>query len=174
MLRIVRSYDKLGDHGLDESAWLLGRGFGDAKEAFAEIRLGRYPSETAAWGDGLGESVEADDATLVVDGEVGGNEGVQKRVACGLLVHGPLLDGVVEFDMGRPRQKWVVLIGCIGGRILEVPVRVVFNDDDVEFNTNGIYFFPALNAQCATRGVLTNARLKSVLWSTFCKKPYLT
>ena len=60
--------------------------------------------------------------------------------------------------MGRPRQRWVVVIGCVGGRILEVPVRVVFNNDDVEFNTNGIYFFPALNAQCATCGVLTNAR----------------
>ena len=81
MLGIVRSNDKFGDHGLDESARLLGRSFGNAKEAFAEIRLGCYPSETAAWGDGLGESIEADDATLVVDGEVGGNEGVQKRVA---------------------------------------------------------------------------------------------
>lgn len=81
MLGIVRSHDKLGDHGLDESAWLLGRGFGDAKEPFAELRLGCYPAETAAWGDGFGESVESDDATLIVDGEVGGNEGVQKRVA---------------------------------------------------------------------------------------------
>ena len=76
MLGIVRSHDKLSDHGLDESAWLLGRGFGDAKEAFAEFGLGGYPAETAAWGDGFGESVEADDATLVVDGQVGGNEGV--------------------------------------------------------------------------------------------------
>ena len=81
MLGIVRSHDKLGDHGLYESAWLLGRGLGDAKEAFAEIGLGCYPAETAAWGDGLGESVEADDATLVIDREVGGNEGVQKRIA---------------------------------------------------------------------------------------------
>ena len=77
----MRSHDKLGNHGLDESTWLLGRGFGNAKEAFAEIGLGCYPAETTAWGDSLGESVEADDATLVVDGEVGGNEGVQKGVA---------------------------------------------------------------------------------------------
>ena len=81
MLGIVRSYDKLGDHGLDESAWLLGRRFGDAKEVFAEFGLGCYPAETAARGDGFGESVKADDATLVVDGEVGGNEGVQEVVA---------------------------------------------------------------------------------------------
>lgn len=77
----MRSHNKLGNHGLDEPTWLLGRRFGDAKEAFAEIGLGCYPAETAAWGDSLGESVEADDATLVVNREVGGNEGVQKRVA---------------------------------------------------------------------------------------------
>ena len=77
----MRPHDKLGDHGLDESAWLLGRGFRDAKEAFAEIGLGCYPAETAAWGDGLGESVKADDATLVVDGEVGGDEGIQEGIA---------------------------------------------------------------------------------------------
>lgn len=73
--------------------------------------------------------------------------------------HGSLLDGAFEIEMGGPRQRWVVVIGCVGGRILEVPVGVVFNDDDVEFDTNGIYFFAPLNAQCSTRGVLTNARL---------------
>ena len=81
MLGVVRSHDELGNHGLDESAWLLGRGFGDAKEPFTELGLGCYPAQTAARGHGLGESVEADDTTLVVDGEVGGNEGVQEGVA---------------------------------------------------------------------------------------------
>ena len=157
MLGIVRSYDKLGDHGLDESAWLLGRGFGDAKDAFAEVGLGCYPAKTAAWGDGFGESVETDDATLVVNGEVRGNERVQKGVAGGFLGHWSLLGGAVGFEMGGPRQIWVVVISSVSRRILEVPVRVVFDDYDVELNTNGIYFFAALNAQCSTRGVLANA-----------------
>ena len=74
-------------------------------------------------------------------------------------MHRPLVNGAIGFGMGGPRQRWVVVVGCVGGRILEVPVRVVFNDDDVEFDTNGIYFFAALNAQGSTRGVLTDARL---------------
>lgn len=72
---------------------------------------------------------------------------------------GSLLDRAVGFEMGGPRQRCVVIIGSVGGRILEVPVRVVFNDYNVEFNTDGVYFFAALNAQCSTRGVLANARL---------------
>lgn len=65
----------------------------------------------------------------------------------------------IEFGMGGPRQRWVVVIGCVGGRILEIPVRIIFNNDDVELDTNGIYLFAALNAQRSTCGVLTNARL---------------
>ncbi len=171
MLGIVRSHNKLGDHGLDKSAWLLGRCFRDAKDALAEVGLGCYPAETAAWGDGFGESVEADDATLVVDGEIGGNEGVQKGVAGGFLGHGSLLGGAVEFEMGGPRQRWVVVISSVSGRILEVPVRVVFDDYDIELNTNGIYFFAALNAQCSTGRVLANAinnvsSMVNVLWES--------
>ena len=70
-----------------------------------------------------------------------------------------LLARAVDFERGSPRQRWVVLIGSVGGRILEVPVRVVFNNYNVKFDTDGIYFFAALDAQCSTRRVLANARL---------------
>ena len=73
--------------------------------------------------------------------------------------HGALLDRAVGLEMGRPGQILVVIVGSVGGRILEVPVRVVFNDYNIEFYADGIYFFAALNAQCSTRGVLANARL---------------
>ncbi len=106
----------------------MGGGFGDAEEAFAEVRLGGYPAEAAARGDGFGEGVEADDAALVVDGEVGGDEGVEEFVAGGFLG---------DWDGGG---------GVCGGE-LQVPVWVVFDYDDVEFYAYFVDILAALDAE---------------------------
>ena len=67
MLRIVWANDQFGDHSLHEPTGLLGRGLSDTEDTFAEVRLGCYPAETAARSDSLGEGVQADDASLIVD-----------------------------------------------------------------------------------------------------------
>ena len=70
---------------------------------------------------GIGEGVEAHDAALVVDGEVGGNKGVEEVEAGGLGGFG---------NGGGGGTGWV----------LEVPVGFVFDDNDVVLDAEGVDF----------------------------------
>ena len=68
MFGSVGSHYELCDYGLYEAGWLLGRCFGYAEQALTKGRLGCYPAQARARSDSLGERIEADDATLVVNG----------------------------------------------------------------------------------------------------------
>ncbi len=94
----LRADDELGDEGLDEAGWLLGGRLGDAEDAFDQGGLGGDPAETAARGDGFGKGVEADDAALGVDGEVGGHERVEEGEAGG---SGPVVVFKARLGVGR-------------------------------------------------------------------------
>ena len=128
---------------MHEAGGLLGRRFSDALDALAEGGLGRYPAEAAARGDGFREGVEADDAAFCVNGEVGGDEGVEEGEAGGFggtVVPGFWLDtlrcGFTTSCWGRAVCGWV----------LDVPVWVVFDDDDVVFAADGIDFSATADA----------------------------
>ena len=47
----------------------------------------------------------------------------------------------------------------ISRRILEIPVWVVFNDYNVEFDTNGVNVFAALNTKGSGSRILTDSAL---------------
>ncbi len=47
----------------------------------------------------------------------------------------------------------------ISRRILEIPVWVVFDDYDVELDTNGVNVFAALNTKGSGRRILTDSAL---------------
>lgn len=137
----------------------MGRGFGDAEEPLAEVGLSRDPAEAAARSDSFRESVKADNAALIVDGEIGGDERVEEREAGRLLGCGVILNGGHRVRFGLLHR------GCIGVRprqlvcrgILEVPIWVVFNDYDIEFDTYSIDVFAALDTKETTSRVLANA-----------------
>ena len=63
---------------MHEPGGLLGGCFGDAEDALDDGGLGGYPAETTARCYSLGEGVEADNASIVVEVQVGGDEGVEE------------------------------------------------------------------------------------------------
>ena len=98
--------------------------------------MGGYPAKATAGGDGLGEGIEPHDTALRVDGEVRGNKGVEEGEAGGLRC-------VVVLSLARG-----IVVG-VARRILEVPIWIIFDDDDVVFDADGVYIFAALDAQGA-------------------------
>ena len=76
---------------------------------------------------------------MIVDGEVGGDEGVQERKARGFR----------RFDAwGR---------GGKAGGVLQIPVWIVFDDYDVVFYTEGVDGFTAGDGEGARGGVLADS-----------------
>ena len=139
--------DQLRDHRLYETGRLLGTAFRNAEKALAEGGLRGYPPQAAARGDGFGEGVQTDDTALDIDGEVRGHEGVKEGVARGFL---------------RAAQGGGIVSGGgealgVGGRVLEVPVGVIFDYDDVVFHAESVDGFSAGQAEDARCGVLADS-----------------
>jgi hypothetical protein len=91
--------------------------------------------------NGLGKSVQSDNPG--VDVQVARYEAVQKRVSAalspGIVV---VIGGMVEryrLSAGRNRER-------VGGRILEIPIRIVFDDEHIVLMAQGIYLLAVLKA----------------------------
>ena len=127
------THDQLGHHGLHESGGLLGGRFGDLEDLLDEKGLGCDPAKTTARCNGFGKGVKANDASVSVDVKVAWDERVQEGVARGRL----WLAGVVIVWLGtgrlirRDRLPSLLQGQSIRRRILKVPIRIVFNDQDV-------------------------------------------
>jgi len=96
---------------------------------------------------------------LIVDGEVGGDEGVKEGEAGRLLGCGIILMIGFGSRVSILRDEWVAvgLREFVGGGILEIPIWVIFNDYDIKFDTDGIYVFATLDAKCTAGWILANA-----------------
>lgn len=95
---------------------------------------------------------------MVVDREVARDKRIEKWISGGPLLFGGILVGVIWWSVvSRP-----ILVGngrFIGRRILEIPVWVIFDDDNVKFHTNGVNGFAALNAEGSRCGILADSGL---------------
>lgn len=110
-------------------------------EAGYEFWLGSDPAEAAAGRDGFAKGVEADDAAGCVQCDEAGGEGFEEWIfsrACG---------------------------GEGGGGILEVPVRVVFDDDDVETLAEGVYSAASGESEGAASWVLAHGDGVHEVWA---------
>ena len=67
---------------------------------------------------------------MVVDGEVGWDQGVEEFEARGFLVYG----------WGYTRR------GFVPGWVLKVPIWFIFNDYDIVLNAEGVYLLASLDA----------------------------
>lgn len=128
--------------GLRESGGREGGGFRDEAEAGDEGRLRGDPAQPAARSDGLAEGVEADDAAGGVQRDETGGEGFKECVFV------------------RPRGR-----DGGGGGVLQIPVRIIFDDDDVEALAECVDGAAPCEAEGATGRVLTNGDSIQDVWT---------
>lgn len=126
--------------------------------------MGGYPAKTATGSDSLRERIETDYSALIVDREVARDKRIEEWISGGLLWFGGIFFRVIWLSI----VSTPILVGngrLISRRILEIPVWVIFDDDHVKFNTNGVNGFAALNAEGSRCGILTDSglRVSSVL-----------
>lgn len=108
------------------------------------------PAKTTAWCYGLGEGVEAEDSSVGVKIEVGWDETVQVFIASRFIKLMGFLCSWKWFAAGVS-----LLTGC--GRVLKVPIWLVFDNDDIVFAAKGVDILTALDGQCSTSRILSNA-----------------
>ena len=145
------SHDKLRNHGLHKAGWLLGGGFCDAKNPLAQGGLRGNPAEAASWGNCLGESIEADNTAFGIHRKIGRNEGIEEGEAGRV---GGVVIVFARSSVGRCRNAASSEGRGVGGWILQVPIWVVLNNDDIVFAAKGIDVFATLNAQRTRCGIL--------------------
>lgn len=130
------------DEGLGDAGWRGGGGFRDVAEAGDEGGLRGDPAEPAARRDGLAEGVEADDPAGGVQRYEAGSEGFKKCVFVG------------------PRGG-----SGGGGGVLKIPVRVVFDDDNVKALAKGVDSTTPRQAEGAAGWVLADGDSVHEMWA---------
>lgn len=113
---------------------MLGGDFSVALDTLTNLGRGDDPSGTGSGGEDLGEGVEADDTTVGINGEKGGNKGGD------------------EFLGGK--LSLLLLRGDSVGVHLKEVVRLVLNDDEVVLLSDLVNLLAALGTLGCTSGVL--------------------
>ncbi|KAL9063277.1 MAG: hypothetical protein Q9157_008320, partial [Trypethelium eluteriae] len=139
-------------------------------DALDQRRLRRDPAKPAARRHRLGEGVEPDDAAIGVERDIGGHEGVQESVAGGFLLfrglggcswEGRRRGGGGGGGGGRATAAAATAAAAtplgVRGGVLQVPVGIVLDDDDVVFLAQGIDLLASLDAECTGGRVLADA-----------------
>ena len=127
-------------------------------ETLNEPRLGGNPTQTATRRDSLGEGVKANDTTVNVHAEVRGDQRIDEVIARGLALADKLMTrkflGVV--GLGKAAR-----LGLRNGsrRELEVPVRVILDDDDVKLAAESVKLLATLGGEDTTGGIVAHANL---------------
>lgn len=134
--------EKRCDKGLGDPGWRGGGRFCNVAKAGDEGGLRGDPAEPAARRDGLAEGVEADDPAGGVQRHEAGGEGFKEGVFVG------------------PRGG-----GCGGGGVLKIPVRVVFDNDNVKALAKGVDSTTPRQAEGAAGRVLADGDSIHEVWT---------